>query len=233
MHVSTGIILTISILFSASAALIAGESSQTGMTDSSKPFYPIIKENATEEEIIREYVHFIKSSIESMSTSGKGFANVETTPIQFGLAPGFQIFDSIGNVCGLSVLGVAQGQKGVYGISAAPLSCTLENYGISASLTDVKTSGGGVSVGALVNSVIGGSNYGMMVSLLNIQISDDKQDSVCGVQAGAVNISNESEYGFQIGVINSANSGKMFQIGLININPESWLFATPFLNFTW
>ena len=87
---------------------------------------------------------------------------------------------------------------------------------------DAKDSLSGFQVG-IYNTIGSGEMLGAQVGLWN------EANSMCGLQAGLVNLSGETE-GVQIGLINRSDSMHGYQFGLVNIIREAELKFCPIVN---
>ncbi len=135
-----------------------------------------------------------------------GFVSEEEcpwTPLQFGVFPGPQIFDSKTDVYGIAADILLMKQKRVYGIAVAPLNGVKESAGIKiGAISSVCEQNDGLSIGALL----------------------DATRRNRGVTIGLITLTNENE-GLQIGLINICTSSKRIPIlPLLSFPFESLFF---------
>ncbi|MPN46619.1 hypothetical protein SDC9_194210 [bioreactor metagenome] len=139
------------------------------------------------------------------------FEDVSVTPLQFGLFPTVQLFDSRCDVYGFSFGLISFAQKSVYGISCSAIAGGVEknagikicpffgrsekNYGVSFSLFDDAS-----------------INKGLMAGVIT-QTASEKEDGHEGMQIGLVNSAN---YGFQIGLLNHNKNSLVPWMILVN-----------------
>ncbi|MBQ7395508.1 MAG: hypothetical protein IJW08_03100 [Lentisphaeria bacterium] len=124
----------------------------------------------------------------------------------------------------LSYAFVANTLQNNYGVQLPPLflgTATDNNYGISLGWQNFCKKCYGIQIGLLNNSWSGEpvEENRKRTQILGINIADT-------VYAGLVNISNM----IQIGLVN-ISPGALFQIGLINYNPRSYIPWMPLINF--
>lgn len=147
------------------------------------------------------------------------------------------IFGHDRKVYGLA-LGYYLPQNEIRGVSISFMHIyNMRKYGLSLSLLEMSGEFGGVAM-FLAGGVV--SNYGLTVGLLNMTENNN------GVQIGLVNMdesnllldypqkpvdeNEESSFGVQAGLVNFSDS-RGIQIGLWNVNPNSWIKYFPIINF--
>ena len=131
-------------------------------------------------------------------------SNVAFGPLQIGIGffDNFQLYDGeVHTFISLGVLGLLQKSAVV---SAAPISGVRNNYFFQCGLTNCTE-----------------NNYLITLSLINLVKHN------FGLQLGIGNFSADNK-GIQIGVF---NAGGLFQLGLLNYHPNSYIPWMPFINW--
>lgn len=136
-----------------------------------------------------------------------GFVSEEIcpwTPLQFGVFPGPQIFDSKTEVRGIAADILLMKQKRVWGIAIAPLNNVRECAGIK--------------IGALSSEC--GENNGLSLGLLLDEIQTNR-----GVTIALFTLTNENK-GLQIGLLNICASSSRFPVlPILSFPLEDLLFG--------
>ncbi len=131
-----------------------------------------------------------------MPKSGNGLFGTSWTPLQLGLFPYCQIFESKSNVYGLGLNLFVMDQNVTCGISYALFNAVKRSYGIHlAPLWGATEKNYGLSIGLIYNQIR--ENYGLSIGLVNRAEKNSR-----GVQLGLLNFNSDPDYFYCFPIIN-------------------------------
>jgi hypothetical protein len=178
----------------------------------------------------------IFSSAEKLNGLQLGMASmaVETTGIQLGiLAAASSIRGAqIGGVC----LTTAEGEEpGIKGLQIGIANFSERSYGAQIGILDISSVEKGFQLGMI--NMNAPKNKESISYFLQSQRNNDQEAAIRSslVQIGLINYSKIPVKGFQVGLINLANSLKGFQLGIINYvkSPRLLPAVMPIFNASW